>query len=111
VSEQRRTALAHGRNCVAALPDDVRWESTRNRISGFGFKLWNWKSERRFVAARIIQTPNRRVVLSISSRCYIEPAREEALDGAYLVSRGRLDKQLYAFRRIEKRGKEVSQGS
>ena len=36
--------------------------STRNRISGFGFKLWNWKSERRFVGARIIQTQNRHSV-------------------------------------------------
>ena len=36
---------------------------------------------------------------------WIEPAREEgALDRAYLVSRGRVDKQLYAFRRIEKMG-------
>jgi len=55
--------------------------STRNRISGFGFKLLNWKIERRFVGARIIQTQKRRVVLSIPFRCYIEPAREEgALD-------------------------------
>lgn len=36
--------------------------SARNRISGFGFKLWNWKSERRFVGARIIQTQNRHSV-------------------------------------------------
>jgi hypothetical protein len=68
--------LAQGRNCVAALPDDVRWHLLEIENAGSDS---NYGIGKPSGALLVREYPNPKPAggPEISFRCYIEPAREE----------------------------------